>query len=260
MAFNLQAEMEWLEQMVLAGTPAAGSASDGGSSSGGSAPDGGSWGSGANGGDNTPTANEKILIGDKLYDVVVLDGQRYAVDANNPNGEAVFVLRTLDGGIESAAPDFTFHDRYTIVTVDVDAGSPAGGGTSGGGSSSGGSTPDSGVPDGGAPGGTQGGTSDGGSLDGGASGSAIRHGQSVVISDNKQLTIESTYGTAGDDVITGQGLLVAGNGNDTVTGSALADMIRGGAGNDVLDGGAGLDLLNGGDGDDFLVGARVTTS
>lgn len=44
----------------------------------------------------------------------------------------------------------------------------------------------------------------------------------------------------------------AGDGNDTVFGGALADLIKGGAGNDVLDGGLGADRMDGGLGDDVF--------
>jgi Ca2+-binding RTX toxin-like protein len=57
--------------------------------------------------------------------------------------------------------------------------------------------------------------------------------------------------------------ILAGSGNDTITGTADVnflgggagnDIINGGAGNDSLDGGAGNDLLNGEDGDDTIFG------
>jgi Ca2+-binding RTX toxin-like protein len=43
----------------------------------------------------------------------------------------------------------------------------------------------------------------------------------------------------------------AGDGDDYVLGSAVADLVKGGAGNDILDGGAGVDRLEGGTGDDI---------
>ncbi len=52
---------------------------------------------------------------------------------------------------------------------------------------------------------------------------------------------------------TGLGFLDAGDGADTVIGSAFADDLRGGAGNDVLRGGAGNDVLKGGAGADIFV-------
>ncbi|UQZ88322.1 hypothetical protein C4J81_03510 [Deltaproteobacteria bacterium Smac51] len=48
--------------------------------------------------------------------------------------------------------------------------------------------------------------------------------------------------------------LDAGDGNDTVNGTASHDILDGGAGNDTLNGGAGNDFLAGGDGNDTLNG------
>ncbi|MEM7303205.1 MAG: calcium-binding protein [Pseudomonadota bacterium] len=45
----------------------------------------------------------------------------------------------------------------------------------------------------------------------------------------------------------------AGDGNDTVTGGALDNIINGDAGNDTISGGLGLDVLDGGAGDDLLI-------
>jgi len=65
----------------------------------------------------------------------------------------------------------------------------------------------------------------------------------------------------GNDVITGSGLLIGGDGNDSITGSAGDDTLYGddifgglAAGNDTLIGGGGHDDLNGGGGNDSLVG------
>jgi Ca2+-binding RTX toxin-like protein len=44
--------------------------------------------------------------------------------------------------------------------------------------------------------------------------------------------------------------VIGGNGNDTLTGDANANVLTGGAGNDTLDGGAGADTMIGGTGDD----------
>jgi Ca2+-binding RTX toxin-like protein len=46
----------------------------------------------------------------------------------------------------------------------------------------------------------------------------------------------------------------AGNGNDTVTGGSLADLVDGGNGRDELSGGSGSDTLSGGNGGDSLFG------
>jgi trimeric autotransporter adhesin len=67
--------------------------------------------------------------------------------------------------------------------------------------------------------------------------------------------------TDGNDVITapaGGADIWALEGNDQVTGSALADSLHGQAGTDVLNGGAGDDLLEGGQGNDTLNGGDGT--
>ena len=75
-------------------------------------------------------------------------------------------------------------------------------------------------------------------------------------------TINLNAGTAG--TIDGHAFAVAsgttienaigGDGDDTLTGNAAANLLYGGRGNDTLFGGAGSDTLSGGDGDDTLVG------
>lgn len=57
---------------------------------------------------------------------------------------------------------------------------------------------------------------------------------------------------AGEDYIHFENATM-GDGNDTVTGNALANVINGGAGNDTLTGGNGDDILNGGAGHDTLI-------
>jgi len=56
------------------------------------------------------------------------------------------------------------------------------------------------------------------------------------------------------DTLTAIENFVAGAGNDSVTGSNVANSLSGGGGNDTLNGGAGNDTLNGDTGDDMLVG------
>src|SRR4051794_33763476 len=62
----------------------------------------------------------------------------------------------------------------------------------------------------------------------------------------------------GNDTLNVQAALGAkvygGDGNDTITGGPIADMIGGDAGNDVVRGGGGNDLLGGGDGNDEVYG------
>ncbi|GAB5387834.1 MAG: hypothetical protein Alpg2KO_08020 [Alphaproteobacteria bacterium] len=57
-------------------------------------------------------------------------------------------------------------------------------------------------------------------------------------------------GNDGDDWLIGDG------GADTLTGGSGADLLQGGAGADVLRGDRGNDTLEGGDGDDWLIGSR----
>ncbi len=59
----------------------------------------------------------------------------------------------------------------------------------------------------------------------------------------------------GDDVHADVEGLLCGDGDDTVTGNALANDIDGGAGADTIDGGAGSDTLFGAAGDDVMDGA-----
>jgi Ca2+-binding RTX toxin-like protein len=62
----------------------------------------------------------------------------------------------------------------------------------------------------------------------------------------------------GDDTITGSPDLAvtidAGDGNDTITTFALADMIQAGDGNDTVNAGMGNDIIDAGDGDDIVNG------
>ncbi len=59
-------------------------------------------------------------------------------------------------------------------------------------------------------------------------------------------------GGAGDDSLTGGGLLKGGAGNDTLWGGDGNDTLIGGSGNDILNGGPGTNTLIGGGGDDLL--------
>jgi Ca2+-binding RTX toxin-like protein len=66
---------------------------------------------------------------------------------------------------------------------------------------------------------------------------------------------------AGDDYVTGvedSDVIFGGDGEDTLEGNAGGDAIDGGAGDDVIDGGAGGDILVGGEGDDTLSGSVLT--
>ncbi len=54
--------------------------------------------------------------------------------------------------------------------------------------------------------------------------------------------------------LTGIVSINGGNGNDTITGSAAADVINGGAGDDTINGGPGADIITGGPGNDTMNG------
>lgn len=71
----------------------------------------------------------------------------------------------------------------------------------------------------------------------------------------------SFLGTSGNDTVTAQGAFAdqsyymnGGMGNDTLTGSTVADFLVGGAGDDTLSGGSGNDQFLGGDGNDTVNG------
>ena len=66
--------------------------------------------------------------------------------------------------------------------------------------------------------------------------------------------VPSVDGGAGDDQLSGLGILSGGNGNDKLTGLDSGAQLDGGNGNDTLVGGAGDDTLDGGPGDDLLIG------
>ncbi|TAD90842.1 MAG: calcium-binding protein [Alphaproteobacteria bacterium] len=76
-------------------------------------------------------------------------------------------------------------------------------------------------------------------------------------------TANLIFGGAGNDSITGAGVLVGGTGNDTVTGDAGSDtlfgvsganQLFGGDGDDVVRGGSDADTISGGAGNDLLFG------
>ncbi len=69
--------------------------------------------------------------------------------------------------------------------------------------------------------------------------------------------IENVIAGSGNDTVTGNGVanqITGGAGNDNLSGFAGNDTLNGGLGDDTLDGGAGFDTLNGGDGTDTLIG------
>jgi Ca2+-binding RTX toxin-like protein len=54
--------------------------------------------------------------------------------------------------------------------------------------------------------------------------------------------------------------VLTGSGNDTITGSFIADTLNAGAGNDLIEGGKGADRISGGDGNDTLYGDSASAS
>ncbi len=58
------------------------------------------------------------------------------------------------------------------------------------------------------------------------------------------------------DVVVGIENFTGGSGNDTLTGSGVANVLFGGAGNDTINGEAGNDTINGGTGADILIGGN----
>ena len=72
--------------------------------------------------------------------------------------------------------------------------------------------------------------------------------------DTTYTYVAGTTGTTGNDIISGDGTLSGGNGNDIVLGNTGADVLYGDGGMDVLNGGAGNDVLVGGLEGDSLTG------
>jgi Ca2+-binding RTX toxin-like protein len=83
-------------------------------------------------------------------------------------------------------------------------------------------------------------------------GNTVEKGLFVIGSGNTYLIVTATFGTFGNDMLSGGGILSGAEGNDGLTGGAGADILDGGTGNDWLDGGAGADLMNGEDGWDVV--------
>ncbi|MEQ1768180.1 MAG: M10 family metallopeptidase C-terminal domain-containing protein, partial [Methylotenera sp.] len=75
---------------------------------------------------------------------------------------------------------------------------------------------------------------------------------------NLTTTTATVFGTgsttARSDTVNTIEYFIGGSGNDSITGSAAANVLNGGLGNDILSGVAGKDTLLGGDGDDILTG------
>ncbi len=69
---------------------------------------------------------------------------------------------------------------------------------------------------------------------------------------------DTVTGGIGTDTYTLIEGVIAGSGNDSITGSASGDLLAGGGGNDTLNGAAGNDTLRGGSGDDVIDGGAGT--
>lgn len=74
-------------------------------------------------------------------------------------------------------------------------------------------------------------------------------------SEGDMVDVEDVYGSAGNDVLVGNGLanyLSGGRGNDKLTGAGGTDELYGGSGRDRLAGGAASDTFDGGTGGDLI--------
>ncbi len=71
----------------------------------------------------------------------------------------------------------------------------------------------------------------------------LTHGTSTSVT-----ILETTYGGAGNDLVTGNGVLLGGAGDDTLVGGSGNDCLIAGTGNNMLEGGKGADTLDGSDG------------
>jgi Ca2+-binding RTX toxin-like protein len=205
------------------------------------------------GGTPSQEVPKRVTVGDTVYDVITHEGRHYLVYTQNPRSKTVYELHidaNGDRALEMVGSDFW--QTFVIAPADSPSGGIPDGGTSGGGTSGGG-TSDGGTSDGGTSGG---GTSDGGGAsDGGVSGNVIRQGFTFVqAADGTYSMIDTTFGTIGNDLLQGVGLLLGGGGNDTIMGGASLDFLSGGDGDDLLNGGDGNDQLTGGLGNNILRG------
>jgi Ca2+-binding RTX toxin-like protein len=236
LAYNLWDEMARLQARVLAGTVLAGTANGGGISS---PTDGGSGAGGSTGGGGIIVeVADKVMIEGRLHDVIVINGQRYAIDPANPNEAPAYSLGPGADGGERATLDATFHDRIRFGSVN------SGGADSGTG----------GIDGGAGDGGSGGGAGDGGSSGGTDDGGATVQQTNVVLKmvDGSYLTATMTLGSTGSDFLHQAGFVYGGAGNDSIVGYAGTDIIDGGNGNDWMDGGAGSDVMDGRFGWDVL--------
>jgi Ca2+-binding RTX toxin-like protein len=98
---------------------------------------------------------------------------------------------------------------------------------------------------------------DGGDLFNGGAGSADRVSYArrhVAVHVDLDGTADDGYGAEGDNLQSDVEQVIGGSADDTLTGSAGANLLLGGSGNDTLSGLAGPDTLSGDAGDDSLLG------
>ncbi|WP_162559404.1 calcium-binding protein [Microvirga sp. 17 mud 1-3] len=224
MAFNLWDQMRWTEQMVLAGTPLAGTVgapSDPGGLPGLSNIRAYRYNSVTREfeGNTIITSSEvQHSYNDGLYETIT------------PANGVIFYIRA-DGGIvyygdnglpRMATQDMIWNPNFTTNPTSED---------------------DDEAPD------------------GGDSGAQSTHEGTVFINlGSHALFVTATFATTGNDVITKGGFVYGEGGHDSLIGSSGADHLNGGDGNDWLDGGAGGDLLDGGAGWDVVSYLLSSTS
>ena len=100
-------------------------------------------------------------------------------------------------------------------------------------------------------------------LEGGVGADSLQGGSGVDVADYRSsafgVTVNLEIGQgfnadASGDTLTGIENVYGSNGEDNLTGDALANFLRGQFGNDILSGGGGADVLRGGSGADTLIG------
>ncbi len=98
-------------------------------------------------------------------------------------------------------------------------------------------------------------------LNGGAGNDTLNYATATGnITINLALNTAQNAGDAGTDTVFFFETLIGGAGNDSLTGTIVANSIAGGAGHDTIDGGLGNDTLDGGTGNDTLSYTSATTS
>ncbi|MCB8820026.1 calcium-binding protein [Microvirga rosea] len=214
MATNLAIEMEWLERVVLAGTPLAPATTGSGNSP---------------GEVNLSTYNsitrtfaENSTSSELTRVYVGTDGY---VETITPENGVIFYIES-DGQIfyydsqgvySPATDDMISNPNFSVDEVDPNSDE---------------------MPDGG----------DSGSQ------KVHEGVAYIDLGNQQGLIIKTTVGTSGGDTISGKSWVYAEAGNDAVTGTSDGDMLDGGIGNDTLRGNGGSDKLQGNAGQDWIAG------